>query len=79
MWIDSVQFAGLDQGRDDTPVCSTGIVSSEERVFAVQSYGTDCAFHGIVVHLDAAVSQKQAETIPVFCDVFERCAQRCFG
>lgn len=77
--IDTVQFAGLDQGSDDAPVCGSGVVASEERVFAVQSYGTDRAFHGIAVHLDAAVSQKQAETFPVFCDVFERFAQRGLG
>ena len=79
MRIDTVQFAGLDQGRDDAPVCGSGIVAREERVLAVQSYGTDRAFHGIVIHLDAAVCQKQTQSIPVFCDVFERFAQRGLG
>ena len=79
MRINTVQFAGLDQGSDDGPVCGSGIVASEEPVFAVQSYGTDGAFDGIAVHLDAAVSQKQAQSIPVFCDVFEGFPQRRFG
>ena len=54
-------------------------MASEECVLAVQSDGTDRAFHCVTVHFDAAVSQKQAQSIPVFCDVFESFAQRGFG
>tara|TARA_R110002072_G_scaffold261831_4_gene420608 strand:+ start:111 stop:218 length:108 start_codon:yes stop_codon:yes gene_type:complete len=32
---DIVQFAGLDQGSDYTPVCGTGIVASEGSIFPV--------------------------------------------
>lgn len=51
---------------DDAPVCGSGVVASEERVLTNQSYGTDRAFHGIAAHVDAAVSRKQAQSIPVF-------------
>ncbi len=43
--------------------------------FAVQSYATNRAFDGIAVHLDAAVSQQQAQTTPLFYDVLERLDQ----
>jgi len=58
---------------------STGIMTSEEGIFAVQSDRPDCALNGIIVHLDAAVCQKQTQSIPVFCDVFKRFAQRGLG
>lgn len=79
MWIDIVLFADLDQGSDHAPVCGSGVVASEECVLSVQSYGTDRAFHSVAVYLEAAVNQKQAQSIPVFRDVFERFAQRSFG
>ena len=44
MRIDTVQFARLDQGSDGAPVCCFGVVARAERVFAVQSFGTDRAF-----------------------------------
>tara|TARA_R100000935_G_scaffold19308_1_gene37207 strand:+ start:925 stop:1212 length:288 start_codon:yes stop_codon:yes gene_type:complete len=71
-----VLFAGLEQGNDAAPVCCSGVVASEQPVFfAVQSYGTNRAFDGIAVHLDAAVSQQQAQTTPLFYDVLERLDQ----
>jgi hypothetical protein len=35
MGFNPVEFAGFDQGRDDGPVLRAGIVTCEERVFAV--------------------------------------------
>ena len=78
MRIDTVQLAGLDQGSYDAPVFGFGVLASEQRVFEIQSDGPDCALDGIIVHLDTAVSQTQAKSIPVFCDVFERFTQRGF-
>ena len=54
-------------------------MASEQRVLAFQSDGPDCTLDGIIVHLDTAVCQEQAHSIPVFFDVFERFAQRGFG
>lgn len=58
--IDSVEFTGLDQRSDDTPVCGPCIMASEERVFAVQGDRTDGALDSVIVHLDAAVGKEQA-------------------
>ncbi len=71
MGLDPVEIAGLDQGRDDGPVLRAGIVPREERVFAVKGDGTDGAFDGIVVELNATVGKEQAQAIPVFGDVFQ--------
>ena len=79
MRIDCIEFAGLDQGGDDAPVCSASIVTGKERVFAVQGDGADGPLDGIGVHLDAAIGEEHAKAIPVFGDVLERFAQGCFG
>jgi hypothetical protein len=55
MRLNPVEFTGFDQGRDDGPVLCASIMSSEERVFAVERYGTDGAFNGVVIEFDAAV------------------------
>ena len=79
MRIDSVEFAGLDQRGDDSPVLGSGIVACEECVFSVQSDGADGALDGVVVDLDASVCQEPGESVPVFGDVFERLAGWGFG
>ena len=79
VWVDPVEFAGFDQGRDDGPVLCAGIMSGEERVFAVQGNGADGSFDGIVVELDAAVVQEPAQAISVFGDVFQGLSGRRFG
>ena len=38
MRIDTVQFAGLDQGSNDAPVCGSVVVAGGQCVLAVQSY-----------------------------------------
>lgn len=53
----AVQLAGLDQGRDDTPVCGASVMSGEQCVFPVQGDRPDGAFDGIAVHLYAAIRQ----------------------
>jgi len=42
--VDSVELAGFDWGGDDAPVGGPSIVTSKERILAVQSDGTDGAF-----------------------------------
>lgn len=36
MGFDSIEFAGFDQRRDNCPVLCPGIVTCEERVFAIE-------------------------------------------
>ena len=79
MGLDGVEFARFDQGRDGCPVCGTRIVAREESVLAVQGDGADGALDGIVINLDPAVGEEEAKASPVFCDVFQRLAQRGFG
>ena len=52
-----VDLAGLDQRGDDSPVLGAGVVSREEGFLTVQGDGTDRAFDGIAVDLDATVDQ----------------------
>ena len=77
--FDDVEFAGFDQRRDGRPVFGTGIVPGEESVFAVQCDGADSSLDGVVVHLDPTIGEEQAKAGPVFCDIFQRLAQRGFG
>jgi len=79
MRFDAIEFAGLDQGRDDGPVLSAGIMSGEERVFAVQSDGANGALDRVVVEFDAAIVEEPAQAIPVFGDVFQGFSGRRFG
>lgn len=60
MRLDHVEFAGFDEGCDDGPVLRPGIVTSEERIFAVQGNGANGTFDGIVVELDATVVEEPA-------------------
>ena len=73
--IYSIHLAGLDQRDDDGPVFSTGVMTCEEGVLAVQGDGADRAFDGIVVDLDTPISQEAAEAVAVFGDVGQRLAQ----
>lgn len=45
VWLDLVQFAGLDERRDHDPVLRTSVVAREECVFALQRDGADCALN----------------------------------
>ena len=65
MWPNPVEFAGLDQGRDDGPVLYARIVHREERVFPVQGNGTDGALDRIIIELDAAIAQEQGRAIQI--------------
>ena len=75
MWLDGVEFAGFNQGRDVCPVCGTRIVAREESVLSVQRDGSDCSLDGIVVYLNPTVGDEQAKAGPVFCNIFQRLAQ----
>jgi hypothetical protein len=79
MWFDFVQLAGLDERREHCPIWGASVVACEERVFALQRDGADCALNGVAVHLDAAIGQEQDQPIPVFGDIFERVTSWGFG
>ena len=58
--LNPVEFAGLDQGRDDGPVLCACVMTCEECIFAVEGNGADRALDGIVVELDATVVEEPA-------------------
>ena len=59
MRFDPIEFAGFDQRRDNCPVLCSGIVTCEERVFAVEGDGTDCALDWVGIQFDATVVEEQ--------------------
>ena len=71
MEFNPVEFAGLDQRRDDGPVLRAGIVTCEGRGFAIEGDGTDGALDGVGIQFDAAVVEEQDQPVPVFGDVFQ--------
>jgi hypothetical protein len=79
MRFNPIEFAGLDQRRDDGPVLRAGIVTCEERVFAIEGDGTDCALDGVGIQFDATVVEEQDQPVPVFGDVFQGLSCRRFG
>lgn len=64
MWLNSVEFAGLDQRRNDRPVLCPGIVTCEERALAVQCDVADGKLDGVVVEFDAAIFEEEDQPIP---------------
>ena len=56
--LDPVEFAGLDQGRDDRPVLCASIVTGEERIFSVKRNWTDRTLDCVGIHLDATVVEE---------------------
>lgn len=52
--IDSVEFAGLDEGGDSRPV----LWPSKEGILAIEGYRPDGPLDAVVVDLDAAVVRK---------------------
>lgn len=77
--LDAVELAGLDERGDDRPVLGPGIVSREECILAIQRYRPHGSLDGVIVDLDPAVAQKDAESIPVFGDVGQSFAKRRFA
>ena len=51
-WVDVVQLACLDQGRDGGPMLGTSVGTGEQRVLPVERDRADGAFDGVV---DAAI------------------------
>jgi hypothetical protein len=64
--LDPVEFAGLDQGRDDGPVLRASVMTCEECIFAVEGDGADRALDRIIVDFDAAIFEEEDQPSPVF-------------
>lgn len=74
-----VEFAGLNQGRDDGPVLCASIMPREERVFAVERNWTDRPLDGVVLEFDATVVEEPAQPVPVFGNLFQSLSGRGFS
>jgi hypothetical protein len=77
VWLDAVELAGLDEGRDARPGSAAFIMAREQRVFPVEGNGAYRAFDDVAVHLDGAVIKEQLQAVHVFCNVAEL-RKRCF-
>ena len=62
--IDVVEFAGLDERREDGPVLATAIRSGEECILPVKSERTNGALDDVGVDLDVAIIEEAGQTIP---------------
>ena len=43
--FEAVELTGLDEGRDARPSPAPFVMAREQSVFAIESYGADCAHH----------------------------------
>lgn len=79
MRLDPVEFAGLDQGRDDGPVLRASVMTCEECIFAVQGDGADGALDSVGIQFNAAIFEEEDQPGPVFGDVFQGFSSWRFG
>lgn len=63
--INRIELTRLDERGDGRPVLSISVVPGEECVLAIEGNRPDCSLDSVVVDLDAAVGQKELQTIPV--------------
>lgn len=54
-------------------------MTGEQRVFAIEGYGSDGVFDRVGIQLDAAIGQEDLQAIPVAVDIAELLAQAGFG
>src|SRR6266702_7336199 len=62
--LDVNQLAGLDERGDHRPVFGATVGAGEQSILSVQRKGTDAAFDDVVVDLDTAVLEEQAQPLP---------------
>jgi len=74
-----VHLAGIDRRGDDGPVFRSGIPACEESVPSGPGDGSDGAFHGVAVDLDATVGREAAKAVAVSGDAGQGLAQGRFG
>ena len=62
--VDVIELTGLDQAGDRGPVFGASIRPGEQSIFSVERDGSDGAFDGIVVELEATIVDKARQTFP---------------
>ena len=72
MRVHAIEFAGLDQRRDDRPVCAAFVVAGEECILSIECDGTDGALDRVGVDLDAAVVKEARQAVPVVQSIVDR-------
>jgi hypothetical protein len=62
--IDVVQFAGLNEGREDRPMLAAAIGAGEQWILSIKGERTNGAFDDVGIDLDASVLDESAEPLP---------------
>src|SRR5271155_2033793 len=62
--IETVELGGADQAVDRGGTLTAGIGAGEQVVFPAQSDGSQGAFGGVIVYLDAAIVHVAQQSIP---------------
>jgi hypothetical protein len=73
--LDANQLTGLDERGDGGPMFGTAVGAGEQSILSRQRKGTDAAFDDVVVDLDVAVLEEQAQTLPARERVADRCGE----
>ena len=79
VWLDVVELAGLNQGRDARPCSAALVMTREQRVFPVEGNRADCPLNNVAVHLYTDVVNEQLQAIHVFGNVAELLAKTRLG
>ncbi len=74
--LDSVEFAGLDEGGDSRPVLCSSVMPNKEGILAIESYRSHGPLDAVFVDLDAAVGPEELEATPEFSDVGQSLSKR---
>ena len=74
--LDADQLAGLDERGDHGPVLGTTVGAGEQCILASEGKGPDAALDNVVVDLNAAVVEEQAQSLPARQRVADRFSDR---
>jgi hypothetical protein len=77
--IDAVQFARVDERRQDRPTFAARGRAGEQGIAAAKDNGPDSALAGIVVDLDASVIDEQGQAVPMAERVSDRFSELGLG
>src|SRR3569832_1314391 len=64
LWLDAIHFAALDDGVQAGGALSAGVGATEEVILASQDRWFHGAFGGVVRHLEAAIGDVAAQSLP---------------
>lgn|SRR5690606_4032843 len=62
--VDNIEFAALDQHRDDYAVVAAFVETSEQSILSVESEGMDRTLDDVAVEVDAAIGEEVRQAIP---------------